>query len=82
MKGPKRIALCDCRNGQPKQIYFASTTILVLFGNREKSWNDELAARAAFKQNVVHAGESVLRFRICLNLLGNCCANTFSLELS
>ncbi|GFY40608.1 hypothetical protein TNIN_387161, partial [Trichonephila inaurata madagascariensis] len=63
LNGTKRIAQCDCRNGfiQPKQIYSATTTIQVLFGNREKLSNDELAARGDVKQNVVHEG--VLRFQ-------------------
>ncbi|GFX60063.1 hypothetical protein TNCV_4557431 [Trichonephila clavipes] len=84
LNGTKRILQCDGRNGfiQPKQIYSATTIIQVLFGNREKLSNDELAARGAVKQNVFHSGESVLRFRICQNLLGNCCAKTFSHEIS
>ncbi|GFW66476.1 DUF4817 domain-containing protein [Trichonephila clavipes] len=67
LNGTKRIAQRDCRNVliQPKQIYSATTIIQVLFGDREKLANDELAARGAVKQNVVHAGESILRFRIC-----------------
>ena len=78
LNGTKRIAQCDCLNRfiQPKQIYSAITIIQVLFGNREKSSNDELVARGAVKQNAFHAGESVLHFRICQNLIGNCCART------
>ncbi|GFX86738.1 DUF4817 domain-containing protein [Trichonephila clavipes] len=52
----------------------------VLLGNREKLLNEKFAARGAGKQYVAHAGESVLRFRICQNLLVNCCAKTFRMK--
>ena len=83
LNGTKRIAQCDCRIGfiQPKLICSATTIIQVLFGNREKSLNDELAARGSVKQNAVHAGENVLHILICQNLLGNCCAKTFLHEI-